>query len=91
MKLDPKIARAAKIRRRLTSIDKEVKKLVEAMRKEWSEIKDFVHSWEATEAATKRIHNMKLETKRLNTEKRKLTEELSTLNVPEDGSTRLFG
>lgn len=64
---------------KIDSIKDTITGLEKAIKVEWAEIKDFVHSYHKTEAATKRIENMKSNIAKLTKELRKLERKLLEL------------
>lgn len=66
--------------RKIESITAEIEKLEALVDKEWQEIKDFVHSYEKTDAAQKRIANIKANIRKLITERGKIKSKLTALD-----------
>lgn len=69
-----------KLIQKIESITKEIARLEECVEREWNEIKDFVHSYEKTDAAQKRILNMKTDIRKCITERGKLKVKLTALD-----------
>jgi hypothetical protein len=70
---------------KIESLTSEITRLEGCIKKEWAEIKDFEHSFEETDAAQKRIINMKSDIRKFITDRGKLNSKLLHYNMFMDG------
>lgn len=71
-----------KLKAEISAATIDIARLEECIRKEWAEIKDFVHSFEKTDDAQKRIENMKSEIKTLVNKRAKAQAKINHFTSP---------
>lgn len=71
------------VQKMITSVEANIKRVEENLKKEWSEIKDFTVSATRADEGYRRMKKARTTLKKLNTERRKLEKKLLNLNTPE--------